>query len=196
MEQGGLSNYVQAIQARLGLAEGSRYASVSTLAADLGDTVVFGALCSGGCLHLISGERAMEGAALARYFRAEGIDCLKIVPSHLSALLSGGEVVPRQVLVLGGEACPWSLVDRVAALGGECRIFNHYGPTETTVGVLTHAVEAGEVRWGGSVPLGRPLGNMRMYVLDAHQAAVPVGVVGELYIGGGGGGGAICIGRS
>ena len=64
---------------------------------------------------------------------------------------------------------------------------NHYGPTETTVGVLTYQVEPGESeRAGATLSLGRPMSNMTSYVLDEHLLPVPVGVVGELYIGGAG----------
>ncbi len=189
VEHAQLSNYVQAVASRMQLPADCRYASVSTLAADLGNTVVFGALCSGGCLHLIAADRAMDGAALGAYFQAEAIDCLKIVPSHLSALLSGSaeeaaHVIPRRLLVLGGEASPWSLIDRVQALAPDCRILNHYGPTETTVGVLTHAVDAQAPRVSATLPLGRPLSNTRMYVLDPYGQPAPIGVAGELYIGG------------
>src|SRR6185437_12999583 len=98
------------------------------------------------------------------------IDCLKIVPSHLSALLSGAHperVIPSKILVLGGEGPSWDLVDRIEKLAPGTRIFNHYGPTETTVGVVAHAVVRGERLPTAFVPLGRPLPNTRVYVLDA-----------------------------
>src|SRR5207244_3323579 len=108
-------------------------------------------LCSGATLHLPSEAEAFDADAVARIMagRASGpanhasghaVDVLKIVPSHLRGLLRAArpeDVLPRQVLVLGGEATDWALVDQIRALGA-CRIVNHYGPTETTVGVLTH----------------------------------------------------------
>src|SRR5262249_24133875 len=69
------------------------------------------------------------------------IDVLKIVPSHLSALLMTTEaqkLLPRRALVLGGEALPMSLLERLEELGGRCKVYNHYGPTETTIGVLVN----------------------------------------------------------
>src|SRR5579871_3103502 len=187
VEHRGLSNYVHSLLSRLQLPTGAKYASVSTLAADLGNTVVFGALCSGGCLHLIPADTAMDASALGAYIQQEEIDCLKIVPSHLSALLAGsegGEVLPRQVLVLGGEASSWNLIDRVKSVSPSLRVFNHYGPTETTVGVLMLSVEGVERGRRVGVPLGRPLENVRVYVLDSRRQPVPIGVLGELYIGG------------
>ncbi len=112
------------------------------------------------------------------------------MPSHLSALLSGSrpeQVLPRRVLVLGGEASSWELIERIEALSPGLRIINHYGPTETTVGVLTEALSRGQRPPGAAtVPVGRPLANSRVYVLDGQGEPVPVGVAGELYIGGAG----------
>ncbi|MCI0574159.1 MAG: amino acid adenylation domain-containing protein, partial [Myxococcaceae bacterium] len=181
-------NYVCGIGVRLGFVEGARFATVSTLAADLGHTVVFPSLCSGGCLHVVTEELAADAQALGKYVREQRIDYLKIVPSHLRALrgASGAErVMPLRGLVLGGESSPSSWMKEVLAEAGECEVFNHYGPTETTVGVLTYRVELERLPAGAaSVPLGRPLPNVRVYVLDGHLQPVPVGVVGEVCIAG------------
>ena len=83
--------------------------------------------------------------------RAHGVEGLKIVPTHLEALLTGADaagVLPRRRLVLGGDRTEWSLVERVHALAPGCEVFNHYGPTETTVGVLAQKLERGEKRAG------------------------------------------------
>jgi len=178
-----LVNYTLGVTNALGLNGGLTFAMVSTPAADLGNTVLYPSISTGGCLHLISRERAADAAALAAYFEEHAIDCLKIVPSHLSALLAGEEaqkILPRRCLALGGEASSWSLIDRVKSLS-DCAIFNHYGPTETTVGVLTHAVTDDRAR---RLPLGRPLPNIKVYILDTFFNPAPIGVIGELYIGG------------
>jgi amino acid adenylation domain-containing protein len=195
-----LANYLAAIQPALALPAPASYALVSTLAADLGHTMLFPALCQGSTLHLIAQERATDAAALAAYFEREQIDCLKIVPSHLAALVTSAQamqVLPRQRLILGGEACRQSWVNEVHALAPTCRIFNHYGPTETTVGVLTGEVtptergligappdETFSEPLSGTLALGRPLGNTQVYLLDAAGQLVPPGVAGELYVGG------------
>jgi amino acid adenylation domain-containing protein len=189
IEHRNLVNYVRGVQARLALPEGATYAYVSTFAADLGNTMLFPALAGGGCLHVLSEEVATDPDRVAAYVTREGIDAMKIVPSHLSALLSGAaaaQVLPRRLLVLGGEASSWELVDRIERLAPELRIMNHYGPTETTVGVLTYALSRGARPAAPILPLGRPLPNSRMYVLDAQMAPTPTGVPGELYIGGAG----------
>ncbi|MEO5731668.1 MAG: amino acid adenylation domain-containing protein, partial [Byssovorax sp.] len=184
-----LVNYVRGVRARLDLPADASYAHVSTFSADLGNTVLFPPLVSGGCLHVIAEELTTSPDALAEYFTREGVDCLKIVPSHLAALLSAANparILPRKLLVLGGEASTWELVARIEKLAPDCRILNHYGPTETTVGVLTYAVEKGHPAASPIVPLGRPLPNSRVYVLDAQRRPSPIGVPGEIYIGGDG----------
>jgi amino acid adenylation domain-containing protein/non-ribosomal peptide synthase protein (TIGR01720 family)/FkbM family methyltransferase len=188
VEHRNLVNYLEGILERLHLSPGASFAMVSSLATDLGNTVLFPSLCTGGCLHVISQERASDGAALADYFARHRIDCLKIVPSHLAALQSGSQperLLPRQRLVLGGEASRSEWVRQLQALAPDCTILNHYGPTETTVGVLTYQLDADRVAAGTpTLPLGRPLANTHVYVLDPHQQPVPIGVPGELYIGG------------
>ena len=185
-----LVNYVEAIKSRIGFVAGESYAIVSTFAADLGHTMTFPSLCLGGALHIISQALARDSAALSSYFERHPIDNLKIVPSHLDALMSGAGfryALPRKRLVLGGEAMGQTLLEKVRNLAPGCEIYNHYGPTETTVGVLTHHLtfEPGKV-FSGAVPLGRPIPNIEVYLLDNRQRPTPVGMVGELYISGAG----------
>ncbi|WP_437299547.1 non-ribosomal peptide synthase/polyketide synthase [Sorangium sp. So ce426] len=184
----GVVSYVQALLERLSLPEAASMAMVSTVGADLGNTVLFGALCSGRPLHLLSEERVFDPDAMAAYMHEHGVDVLKIVPSHLKGLMHAARperVLPRHTLVLGGEATPWELVEKIQQSGG-CRIVNHYGPTETTVGVLTHEHRAERAAESVTLPLGRPLANSQVYVLSGDMQPVPVGVIGEIYIGGAG----------
>jgi amino acid adenylation domain-containing protein len=189
-----LNNYAQFIARDL-LKIGSpsapplSFATVSTIGADLGNTVIFPALITGGCLHVIPYETAMDGGKFSDYLSRHPIDVLKIVPSHLSALFStgGAGVLPRRTLILGGEALPWELVARIRSSGGKLEIFNHYGPTETTVGSLTFSIPVGEnVQFSPTVPIGRPIANTTAFVLDPGGQPVPIGVAGELFIGGAG----------
>lgn len=160
-------------------------AMVSTVAADLGHTVLFGALCSGRTLHLLGNDQARDPQLFADYLSQHRVGVLKIVPSHLHSLLVAGHeaaALPWHALILGGEACEPALLQRIAQARPACRIFNHYGPSETTVGVLAGAVQDLSTR----TPLGRPLAGSSVHVLDADLNPLPVGVVGELYIGGAG----------
>jgi amino acid adenylation domain-containing protein len=189
---GNLAQYTHAICTRLGVTSDQpwHFATVSTIGADLGHTAIFPALTSGGTLHLVPAHIATSANAFTAYAATNPIDVLKITPSHLDALLDGatdGTSLPRRWLVVGGEACSWELTRRVQSLG-PCRVLNHYGPSETTVGATTFAL--GEDDCGGAlpatVPIGRPLPGVRCYVLDPGGEHVPIGIEGELYIGGAG----------
>ncbi|MBJ9978440.1 amino acid adenylation domain-containing protein [Pseudomonas sp. S75] len=186
VSHGALANYLQGVLERLALSADASLAMVSTVAADLGHTVLFGALASGRELHLLSHDQGFDPDAFARYMDAHQVDVLKIVPSHLQGLLQAADparVLPRELLILGGEASSWALIEQVRRLRPGCRIVNHYGPTETTVGVLTQEVREQAGHWR-SVPVGRPLDNAHVRVLDAYLNPLPEGVAGELYLGG------------
>jgi amino acid adenylation domain-containing protein len=184
-----LAGYAGGVARTLGLPAGGSYATVSTFAADLGNTTVFPALCGGGCLHVVPAATASDAAGMAEYFRRHAIDCLKIVPSHLEALHAAAPApfLPRLRLVFGGEALRREWAGRLAAAAGECKVFNHYGPSEATVGALTRPVEPGglDARCP-TVPLGRPLPGARVYLLDSRSRPVPRWTPGEIHIGGGG----------
>jgi long-subunit acyl-CoA synthetase (AMP-forming) len=98
----------------------------------------------------------------------------------------GAAILPRQFLVMGGDALTAALLERIEARGGSCEVFNHYGPTETTVGSLTLRLRDCSWREAQAVPIGRPIANTRVYILGPRREPVPVGVTGELYIGGAG----------
>lgn len=188
VEHRNIVNYVLGVAERFQFEPGMNHASVSTIAADLGNTVIFPALVTGGCLHVISQERVESQGMLSDYFVREKIDVLKIVPSHLAALQAGRnpeQVMPGRRLILGGEASRLEWIERLRTLAPSCEIYNHYGPTETTVGVLTNHVEQQlPTTQSGTLPLGRPLPNSRVYILDERGQPVPIGAQGELCIGG------------
>ena len=189
-----LVNYSYAIARKLEwdrAAEGLHFATVSTLSADLGNTCIYPALLCGACVHVIDEDTSTDSVRLSRYMREHPVDVLKIVPSHLAALLDSGGgagVLPRKYLVLGGEALTSQMVERIEALHPNCEIVNHYGPTETTVGSL--ALRLRDYDWKKSprrgIPIGRPLANTQVYILDLHGQPAPTGVAGELYIAGAG----------
>ncbi|MBM2770189.1 non-ribosomal peptide synthetase [Burkholderia anthina] len=190
VSHGALADYVQGMLDELAFAPDASFAMVSTVAADLGHTTLFGALCAGRTLHLLPAACAFDPDLFADEMRRRDVGVLKIVPSHLQALLDArapADVLPRHALVTGGETLTWALVARLAALAPACRVINHYGPTEATVGAIacdtaSIAVDARDPASG--VPLGAPLPNARALVLDAFGACVPAGATGELYLGG------------
>jgi amino acid adenylation domain-containing protein len=178
-----LLNYTAQASQALGLAQCKNVGFSSTVAADLGNTALFGALFNGATLHVASDEQMQDGALFAGYLQQQRIDCLKIVPSHLAALLDSEQATLPLTLILGGEPIPATLIERIARLRSDCRVFNHYGPTEATVGVMIHPLSLhGAV--GDCSALTQVLGNNQVYVLDADLRLAPVGVLGEVYLGG------------
>ena len=178
--------YLRAASERLGWSDGDIFATVSTIAADLGNTVIMGSLYCGGTLHVMDYETATSGEAFATYCQAHALDVLKIVPSHFQSLWQSvardqrQNLLPRQ-LVFGGEILPPELVEEILQTQPECQIFNHYGPTETTVGVLMAAVRSAD---NGSIALGRSNPGTAMMLCDRAGEPVPSRCKGELYLGG------------
>jgi amino acid adenylation domain-containing protein/non-ribosomal peptide synthase protein (TIGR01720 family) len=190
IEHRSILNYALAIIERFQLKPGAKYAQVQPLTVDSCGTVFYSAWLTGGCLHVISRERASEPDALSNYFQQHAIDCLKIAPSHLEALHNSSRstpLMPLHWLVFGGEGSKRQWAEKLQQLAQvtNCQLFNHYGPTETTVGVLTNHVSAGSLNpHATTVPIGRPIANVEAYILDHYMQPVPVGVTGELFIGG------------
>ncbi|MEV8510673.1 amino acid adenylation domain-containing protein, partial [Actinoplanes sp. NPDC051475] len=182
---GSLANYVASATDRLALGRsGGRYALLQPQVTDLGNTIVFTSLATGGELHVMPADTVTDPAAVAEYLTAHAIDYLKVVPSHLATLSIDGvdRVLPSRSVVLGGEAASPGWLRELLQAAGDVEVFNHYGPTETTIGVLTTRLKPGD----GRAPIGAPIANTRAYVLDDRLRPVPVGVTGELYVAGAG----------
>ncbi|TDT97557.1 amino acid adenylation domain-containing protein [Streptomyces sp. 846.5] len=184
-----LANYTSSVPGRVGWGRaGDRYALLQAQVTDLGNTVVFTSLTTGGCLHVLEADAVTDPQRVARYLARERIDHLKAVPSHLAALAAGtspAQVLPDGSLLLGGEAAAPAWLAELLEAAGDRPVFNHYGPTETTIGVATGRLLPGGAA-AGTVPVGTPIANTRLYVLDERLAPAPVGVPGELYIAGAG----------
>ncbi|MFB4394863.1 MULTISPECIES: amino acid adenylation domain-containing protein [unclassified Pseudomonas] len=183
VEHGALFNYVASASAALGLDTCRRFAFSTSVVADLGHTTLFGALYNGAALHLADDATVQDGQAFAQFIEGQAIDCLKIVPSHLAALLDTQAPALPATLVLGGEAVAPALVERILAIRADLRLFNHYGPSEATVGVLVHPVTSTDLN-DAAVPLTQVLANNQVLVLDARGNLVASGELGELYIAG------------
>jgi thioesterase domain-containing protein/acyl carrier protein len=115
---------------------------------------------------------------------AQGLDYLKITPSHLGAVANKGELpLPRKALILGGEATSigWA---REILRQGPCRVFNHYGPTEATIGVLVHELSPEDDVVGSTLPLSRAVFNSSFFILDHARQPVPRGMPGILFVAG------------
>ena len=136
----------------------------SSVAFDMPVTTLFAPLLNGGRVRF----GALEGAT----------DLLKVTPSHLRLMT----LPSAQNLIIGGEALDIEVVRRWRSANPDALVLNEYGPTEATVGCVVWEVIESE----GSVPIGTPIGNARVYVLDAGLRPVPDGVWGELYLAGAG----------
>jgi amino acid adenylation domain-containing protein len=179
-------DYVWGIRNSLGMESGLSFAWMSTIAADLGNTAIFWSLLSGGKLHIFPGWLIKDAAGLHDYFRHHPIDCLKIVPSHWSALsIDGKWLLPKKLLIFGGEVLPSQLVSAIPSVALSCRIINHYGPTETTIGKLLHIVDEDDLHQP-NIPLGKPFSNTGIFLLTRELALCPPGTPGEICIGGDG----------
>ncbi|MTK02389.1 non-ribosomal peptide synthetase [Micromonospora sp. CP22] len=175
--------YLDGVADRLAVVPAARYGLMQSMSFDFSVTVFYLALATGGTVRLL--PRRCTGAELAEALRNHRIDYLKITPSHLAALTADAAVadlLPRRALILGGEPSDLGRTRPLAAVG-RARVVNHYGPTEATVGVTTYEVST-DGPDSGPVPVGRPLPHARVYVLDERMRPVPVGVPGELYLGG------------
>lgn len=199
---GQLLNYVAAATRAMDLGQSRRWALTGTVAADLGNTALFGALYNGGTLVIAGPDDMRDGAAFRRFLATQRVDGIKIVPSHLEALLDHEDAIVPARVVLGGEAASAALVRRIAGIAPDCRVYNHYGPTESTVGVMVHAVtlpaqepsgsgaanasaaDAGDTVGAAMLPLTRVLANCVVDVLDTGMEPTPVGGIGEVYLGG------------
>jgi amino acid adenylation domain-containing protein len=183
-----LMAYVDAVSDRLGLAEPMSFAMVQPLSVDSSVTAFAPTLCHGGQVHLIPRESALDPVRLADWCRRWGVDALKIAPSHLRTLQNSprfAELLPRRVLIVGGEASDWRWMRELQRVAPDCRVINHYGPTETTVGVTTFSVaeHLDETGWDVT-PIGTPLPGVRIQVVDEAGRPVADGEPGELLVGG------------
>ena len=170
----GLANYLAVVPDRLGLGgSGERYAVAQATVTDFANTVVFTSLATGGVLHILDHEVVTDPEAVAGYVAGRGVQHMKrrprTWPRSAPAAARRGCSRPGR-WSWAGEASSSAMVGELLGLGGERVLANHYGPTETTIGVattrLTAAGSATARPAGAPVPIGTPVGNTRMYVLD------------------------------
>jgi amino acid adenylation domain-containing protein len=178
----GLVHYLAWCSRAYGAAAGDVTPVHSPIGFDLTFTSLFVPLVTGGTALLLPETPGGEALAAAL---AGDLGLIKLTPSHLELLARSGAGSGGRagVFVVGGEALRGELLAGWRRARPEARFVNEYGPTETVVGCVVYELPPGEVL-SGAVPIGRPIDNMRVYVLDRHLRPVPTGVAGELYIGG------------
>ncbi|MDB5134737.1 MAG: amino acid adenylation domain protein [Mucilaginibacter sp.] len=186
IQHNSLMDYVFGLKQKVQIDQCRSFALVSTISADLGNTVLYSSLAFGGTLHFFSKEAINDIDILYNYFQKHTIDCLKIVPSHWEALCTPEKLLlPAKLIIFGGEALRAGVVETIHSSGSDCTVINHYGPTEATIGKLLHVAKKG-ITYNKTVPIGRPFSNTQVYVLNEQMALCPEGVAGQLYIAGDG----------
>ena len=153
---------------------------------------IFGSLCNGNTLHIARDEIGRDPHAFMEYLDRYSINLINITPSFFGALLESGfsARIPKglQHIVIGSESLPKRLVESFYRHGknGNVILINMYGPTECCVDATYLPIHA-HSRWDGPVaPIGRPMPNIRVYILDQGLSPVPPGIPGEIFLGGAG----------
>ncbi|WP_377267731.1 amino acid adenylation domain-containing protein [Peterkaempfera sp. SMS 1(5)a] len=176
-----LANLLVSFEHELQLSPGSGWLSVTTPSFDIAALEYFLPLVNGATVHLADARTAADGSRLRACLERGGVTHLQATPVTWQLLQDAGWTgTPGLTALCGGERMPAELTRLLPAAG--VRLWNVYGPTETTVWSLVCPVP-GPVE---EVPLGRPIGNTRRYVLDARLRPVPPGCTGELHLGGDG----------
>jgi surfactin family lipopeptide synthetase C len=184
VNHGGLANYLSWAVENYGVGNGHGAPVHSSLSFDLTVTSLFCPLLAGQPVVMLPQGRELEGL-VEMLVSSPRYSFVKLTPAHLQIL---NQVVPpevasavAQVLVIGGEALNYEALQFWQTYAPDTRLINEYGPSETVVGSSVYEVC---IAGRGAVPIGRPIANTRLYVLDAELGPVPVGVAGDLYIGG------------
>ncbi|MFJ4191837.1 amino acid adenylation domain-containing protein [Kitasatospora sp. NPDC089509] len=152
----------------------------ASISFDAGVTALYGALTSGGRVHLADLDEELPTS-----LGSDRLTFLKGTPGHLTMMDAlPGECAPTRQLMIGGETLHTAQLQHWRASHPDVHIVCHYGPTEATVGCTDHHIAPGHEPAGTVVPIGRPMWNTHAYVLDHNLQPVPVGVAGELYIAG------------
>jgi amino acid adenylation domain-containing protein len=164
---------------------GDRFVALSTYTFDVSLFELIAPLCCGAEVHLATHENVRDRQAMSSLIGERASTTVQATPSYWQWLLSEEAAFLQGVRVISaGESLPAELAASLASQGAS--VWNGYGPTETTVYATLHGVDEADMQAGSrrSVPIGLPLANYRVYVLDGSLQPVPPGLTGEVYIGG------------
>ena len=177
---GALSNFLAGMQDLLHLTPDDVLLAVTTIAFDISLLELLLPLVSGGRVVIASSDETLNAPALAQRMRSNQVTVMQATPATWRLLLDDGWPGRLRVALAGGEDLPRGVAD---GLLDRCdTLWNMYGPTETTVWSTAHRVVDRE----GPIPIGRPILNTNVYVLDDQRRPVPQGMPGEVWIGGAG----------
>ena len=185
ISHGALANYLAWCAIGYPVHQGSGSPVHTPIGFDLTITSLFPPLLAGRSIVLVREDPTLE--TLADALRSGDFGLVKLTPSHLEALTHKPSLKPSTILtrmfVIGGEALKGETAAYWRNHAPTVRLVNEYGPTEATVGCCVYEVPTDGVPMP-AIPIGRPIPNVRLYVLDRHLQAVPIGVPGELHIAG------------
>ena len=181
-------NFLTAMRLEPGLTQEDVLLAITTISFDIAALELFLPLIVGALVVLVKREVGKDGTRLAKILTESGATVMQATPATWQMLLAAGWTGNKYLKMLcGGEAMTRDLANHLLDLGGS--LWNMYGPTETTIWSAVYRVERGT----NSVPIGRPIANTQIYLLDEHSSRkddtlkpVPIGVPGEVYIGGDG----------
>ncbi|MFH8342789.1 amino acid adenylation domain-containing protein [Streptomyces sp. AM6-12] len=178
---GALANFLATMGRRVPLSPSDRWLAVTTVSFDIAGLELYLPLLSGAAVILAGKDVVAEPSAVLDVVRRHEVTVVQATPAFWQMLVMHEPNAAKGLRILvGGEALPARLAETLADQAAE--VFNMYGPTETTIWSTTAAVKVGE----GVPPIGSPIGNTQVFVLDSRLRPVPRGVQGELYIAGDG----------
>jgi len=183
------SNLINSTQARLDYYPEpvSRFLLLSSFAFDSSMAGIFGTLCQGGTLILPAPgdeQDVQELASLIDRYQVTDTLCLPSVYNLILTYAQAHQLDSLRTVIVAGEACPQEIVQRHYQRLPQAALYNEYGPTEATVWSTVYHVPATHVET--PLAIGRPIANTQVFILDKHHQPVPIGIPGELYIGGDG----------
>jgi amino acid adenylation domain-containing protein len=182
IEHRNLVNFLLSMQTAPGIRSDDKLLGVTTISFDISGLELYLPLISGAELVLTDAESSKDGRILLDLIRSEKITIMQATPSTWRMMLSvGWNDTPPVKVLCGGEALPKDLADQLTGAGNE--LWNMYGPTETTIWSTLKKIRNDEDEL---ISIGRPIANTVIYILDENRNPQPVGVPGEIYIGGDG----------
>ncbi|MCL6458157.1 MAG: amino acid adenylation domain-containing protein, partial [Gorillibacterium sp.] len=189
IEHAGMLNHILAEKDILGLDEHLVFAQNANHCFDISVWQMVGALALGGTTVIYPNEIVLEPRAFLEGVVKDDITLLEVVPSYLSVMLDYMETDKLSLpylkhLMITGEAVKPYLLTRWSTLGSEVSIVNAYGPAEASDDISQYVISGSVPDHMTSVPIGRPLHNIRIYILDSYGKLCPVGIIGELCVAG------------
>jgi len=180
LEHRSVVNFLCSMRREPGITENDVLVAVTTLSFDIAGLELYLPLLAGGRLVVASREATLDGRLLIQLLKQSGVTIMQATPTTWRVLFeSGWDGNPKLKVLVGGEALSADLARQLARCCGS--VWNMYGPTETTIWSSVYKVEGRDEKL---VPIGKPIANTTLYILDAARQPVPAGTEGELYIGG------------